>query len=173
MNKPTPAVAIDAATFKAALSHASTAVTVVTTNGPYGRAGVTCSAITSVCDDPPTVLLCLNRNGYAAGLLRKNGILAVNWLAAEHADVSQVFAGVGSVPMESRFLGAEWSQSTTAAPSHIDALISFDCSISHVVDVGSHCVVFAHVHGANYRQDGQPLIYHRRQYTTTIDHLHL
>src|SRR3546814_6288403 len=42
--------AIDAAAFKAALSNASTPVTVVATDGPFGRAGPTCSAVSSVCD---------------------------------------------------------------------------------------------------------------------------
>src|SRR3546814_19429700 len=45
--------AIDAAAFKAALSNASTPVTVVATDGPFGRAGLTCSAVSSVCDSPP------------------------------------------------------------------------------------------------------------------------
>src|SRR3546814_10591848 len=53
--------AIDAAAFKAALSNASTPVTVVATDGPFGRAGLTCSAVSSVCDTPPTILLCVNR----------------------------------------------------------------------------------------------------------------
>src|SRR3546814_20713364 len=54
--------AIDAAAFKAALSNASTPVTVVATDGPFGRAGLTCSAVSSVCDTPPTILLCVNRD---------------------------------------------------------------------------------------------------------------
>src|SRR3546814_20921211 len=49
--------AIDAAAFKAALSNASTTVTVVATDGPLGRAGLTCSAVSSVCDTPPTLPL--------------------------------------------------------------------------------------------------------------------
>src|SRR3546814_8911898 len=62
--------AIDAAAFKAALSNASTPVTVVATDGPFGRAGLTCSAVSSVCDTPPTILLCVNRQSYATEIGR-------------------------------------------------------------------------------------------------------
>ncbi len=94
--------------FREALSKASTPVTVVATNGPSGLAGLTCSAVCSVCDDPPTVLLCINRRSFATSIIKNNGVLSVNWLAASHANMSQTFAGVGSVPMDQRFNGEGW-----------------------------------------------------------------
>src|SRR3546814_6046406 len=80
---------IDAAAFKAALSNASTPVTVVATDGPFGRAGLTCSAVSSVCDTPPTILLCVNRQSYATGIIKNNGVLSVNWLAAIQSSRSE------------------------------------------------------------------------------------
>src|SRR3546814_3684867 len=100
--------AIVAAAVKAALSNASTPVTVVATDGPFGRAGLTCSAVSSVCDTPPTIILCVNRQSYAKGIIKNNGVLYVNWLAAIQSSVSQVFAGVGSVRMEDRFNDEGW-----------------------------------------------------------------
>src|SRR3546814_11328365 len=92
--------AIDAAAFKAALSNASTPVTVVATDGPFGRAGLTCSAVSTVCDTTPTILLCVNRPSYAQGIIKNNSILSLYWLAALLSFVYQVFAVVGSVVLD-------------------------------------------------------------------------
>jgi flavin reductase (NADH)/flavin reductase/chlorophenol-4-monooxygenase component 1 len=153
--------------FRDALSRASTAVTIVATNGPFGLAGLTCSAVCSVSDDPPTVLLCLNRKSFAASIIKKNGVLSVNWLAAGQESLSQIFAGIGAVPMEERFTGTAWEAITTGSPCRTDAAISFDCAIVDTIDVGTHSVVFARVVAKNLSQDFSPLVYHRRQYATT------
>jgi flavin reductase (DIM6/NTAB) family NADH-FMN oxidoreductase RutF len=153
--------------FRDALSKATTPVTVVATNGPFGLAGVTCSAVCSVCDDPPTVLLCVNRKSYAASIIKDNGVLSVNWLAAGQAIISQTFAGIGSVPMEERFADEGWRIIATGAPCLMDAAISFDCAVVNTIDVGSHSVIFAEVVAKIQSEECSPLVYHRRQYATT------
>jgi flavin reductase (DIM6/NTAB) family NADH-FMN oxidoreductase RutF len=153
--------------FRDALSKALTPVTVVATNGPFGLAGLTCSAVCSVCDDPPTVLLCVNRKSFAAGIIKNNGVLSVNWLAADQASISQTFAGVGSVPMEQRFADEGWQTIATGAPCRMDAVISLDCTIVSSMDVGSHSVIFAEVVAKSHSEECSPLVYHRRQYATT------
>lgn len=160
-NRPKALTALE---FKDVLSRASTPVTVVATNGLFGLAGVTCSAVCSVCDDPPTVLLCVNRKSFAADIIRKNGVLSVNWLTADQAGISQIFAGVGSLPMEQRFAGGDWRTIVTGAPCRMDAAVSLDCSIVNAIDVGSHCVIFAEVVGKNHSEECSSLVYYRRQY---------
>src|SRR5262245_33886561 len=73
---------ISVSEFRDALARAVTAVTVVTTDGPGGLAGVTCSAVASVCDTPPTVLVCMNRRSYVNGVIKQNDVLCVNWLSS-------------------------------------------------------------------------------------------
>ena len=51
--------------FREALSKVASAVTVVSTDGPSGAAGLTCSAVCAVSDAPPTLLVCVNRNSAA------------------------------------------------------------------------------------------------------------
>jgi flavin reductase (DIM6/NTAB) family NADH-FMN oxidoreductase RutF len=153
--------------FKDTLSKALTPVTVVATDGPGGLAGLTCSAVCSVCDEPPIILLCINRKSFAASVIKKNGVLSVNWLAAGQSHISQTFAGVGSVPMERRFDGAGWDTITTGAPCRMDAAVSLDCEIANTIDVGSHSVIFARVVAKHHSEGCSPLVYHRRQYATT------
>ena len=94
---------VSAAEFRDALSNALTPVTIVATDGEHGLAGVTCSAVCSVCDTPPTIMVCINRKSFSNSVIKANGVLCVNWLQADHAPVSQMFAGAGSVPMPQRF----------------------------------------------------------------------
>jgi hypothetical protein len=48
--------------FRDAMARLGAAVNIVTTDGTAGRAGFTASAVCSVTDDPPTLLVCLNRS---------------------------------------------------------------------------------------------------------------
>src|SRR5215510_6680499 len=66
--------------FRNALSKLATAVSVVTTAGPAGAAGVTCSAVCALSDDPATVLVCVHGKSATNTAIKKNGILCVNCL---------------------------------------------------------------------------------------------
>jgi flavin reductase (DIM6/NTAB) family NADH-FMN oxidoreductase RutF len=153
--------------FRAALSKAVTPVTVLATDGPHGRAGITCSAVCSVCDTPPTILVCVNRKSYANGVIRANGVLTVNWLSASQRALSQAFAGVGSLPMEERFACGAWEILATGAPYSTEALLSLDCHIATAFEVGSHSIFLAHVVATSHAEGRDPLAYCRRAYTTT------
>jgi flavin reductase (DIM6/NTAB) family NADH-FMN oxidoreductase RutF len=159
--------AVSSADFKEALSRASAHVTVVATNGPFGLAGLTCSAVCSVCDDPPTILFCVSQKSFATSIIKKNGVLSVNWLAAGQTAISQMFAGFGAVPMEDRFARMEWETIETGAPCRADAVICFDCTLANTIDVATHSVFFAHVVARRVAEEYSPLVYHRRQYVTT------
>ena len=51
----------DKQTFRDAMACVGAAVNIITTDGPAGLAGFTASAVCSVTDSPPTLLVCLNR----------------------------------------------------------------------------------------------------------------
>ena len=71
--------------FLEGMSRAASAVSVVTTDGPAGRAGVTVSAMTSVSADgeAPTMLTCLNATSSVLALVLKNGCFCINLLQSE------------------------------------------------------------------------------------------
>ena len=49
--------------YRDAMACLGAAVNIVTTDGRAGRAGFTASAVCSVTDDPPTLLVCMSRGG--------------------------------------------------------------------------------------------------------------
>lgn len=94
-------VAVDKQDFRDAMARLGSAVNIITTDGPAGRAGFTASAVCSVTDSPPTLLVCLNRSASVYSVFQQNQTLCVNTLCAEHESLSNLFGG--KTPMEMRF----------------------------------------------------------------------
>jgi flavin reductase len=151
--------------FRDAMARLGAAVNVVTTDGAAGRAGLTASAVCSVTDDPPTLLVCLNRSSRASALFKRNGVLCVNTLAAGQDALSDVFAGKGRMEPEDRFASARWTRLATGAPVLEDAaVVSFDCRIAEIVEKGTHSVLFAEIEGIRQGAEGGALIWYGRDY---------
>jgi flavin reductase (DIM6/NTAB) family NADH-FMN oxidoreductase RutF len=149
--------------FLAAMRQVASGVTVVTTDGPAGLAGLTVSAMCSLSADPPSLLVCINRRSRAIEILRRNGVFCVNALSTEQVDVARIFAGQGSEQGASRFASVPWRRLTTAAPAFKEALAVFDCHIAHGMAFGSHDILIGVVAESHVRQ-GLPLVYSNRGY---------
>jgi len=155
--------AVDAASFREAMSRLGAAVHVVTSVGPAGRTGFTATAVASVSDQPPTLLVCLNRRSNSAPLLGVNRVLCVNTLRADEEAIADLFAGRTGT-REERFAAGEWTTLATGAPVLASAVVAFDCRISEIKAVGSHNVIFAVVEAVQFGPPGPALVYHERAY---------
>src|SRR5260370_32113354 len=114
------------------------AVHIVTTDGPAGSAGFTASAACSVTDDPPTLLVCLNRASQLHSIFQENGVFCLNTLTADQQALAELFARHGGMPMQERFAMPVWERWKTGAPVLRDALACFDCRLTDVKEVGPH-----------------------------------
>ncbi|WP_265555054.1 NADH-dependent FMN reductase RutF [Serratia grimesii] len=152
--------------FRDAMARLGSAVNIITTDGPGGRAGFTASAVCSVTDTPPTLLVCLNRSASVYSVFKQNQTLCVNTLAAEHESLSNLFGG--KTPMDLRFSAARWSTLVTGAPILHGAIVSFDCQISQLVSVGTHDILFCQVVAITRNDDGHGLAYFDRRYHSLL-----
>jgi flavin reductase (DIM6/NTAB) family NADH-FMN oxidoreductase RutF len=98
-------------------------VNVVTTDWPAGRSGVTVSEMSSVSADGenPTILVCVNRQGTAAGPIVENGVFCVNILRDDQSYISDRFAGRHGVGID-KFSGVHLAGNSTGAPWILDSL---------------------------------------------------
>jgi flavin reductase len=126
--------------FRAGMARLGAAVHVVTSDGVAGKAGIAASAVCSVTDSPPTLLVCVNQQSSAHNALIENGVLCVNTLGASHEALSRKF-GAG-VSVEERFAGTVWGTLKTGAPVLEGAIVSFDCKVIDTVCQGTHRVFF-------------------------------
>ena len=150
--------------YRDAMACLGAAVNIVTTDGSAGRAGFTASAICSVTDDPPTLLVCINRGSSAYSSVTRNEVVCVNVLSARHEPLSRLFGG--KVPADERFAAAAWSTLATGAPVLSECSTSFDCRIADTVNVGTHDVLFCRVVALQRFGCTDNLIYFGRAYHT-------
>ncbi len=155
---------VDQKDYREAMARLGAAVNVITTIGPTGRRGFTASAVCSVTDSPPTLLVCLNRTSDSNQALKENRILCVNTLAAHQQDLSPIFAGLTEGDYNTRFANACWGTLTTGAPVLQEALASFDCRVTEWTEVGTHSVFFCEVEAICGVEGGAGLIYFGRNY---------
>ncbi len=149
--------------FVEAMSRAATSVSVVTTDGPAGRAGVTVSAMCSVSADRPSLLVCVHHLSPACAAIKENGRFCVNVLRADQSAISDTFAGRLAAPGGDKFGCARWRRLATGAPALDDPLAAFDCTLMRHVEWGSHFVLIGDI--VDVETDaGTPLIYVHRGY---------
>ncbi|AMM87118.1 flavin reductase (plasmid) [Martelella sp. AD-3] len=152
--------------FREGMSRLGAAVTLLTSDGVSGRHGMTASAVVSVTDTPPTLIVCVNRKIRCHDLFVENGVLAVNVLAGRHQELTSRFGGRFQ---GDRFAGNNWIKLKTGAPVLEDAEVAFDCRIVDVRPVGSHSVMTCEVETVRlHALDAEGLIWFGRHF----HHLH-
>lgn len=161
-----PAAAGD---FIAAMGMAATGVSVVTTDGPAGRFGLTVSAVSSVSAEPPLVLVCINRKSPALAALDANGTFAVNLLAAHNRAYAETFSGRPREGKPFDFANHEWQEGRTGLPLVSEATAVFECETESSFDAGTHRVLIGRVVAA-HKGIAEPLVYCNRAYRRIISH---
>ncbi|GBQ96086.1 flavin mononucleotide reductase YcdH [Acetobacter nitrogenifigens DSM 23921 = NBRC 105050] len=155
-------MSVDAAVFREAMSRLGAAVTIVTTGSLDAPVGFTASAVCSVTDTPPTLLVCLNRSTRARPAFAELGAICVNVLSAGQDALSNHFAS--PMEMSERFALGHWTTLETGAPTLEEAVASFDCRITQMVEVGTHTVIFGAVQAIRLGGDVGGLVYFNRAY---------
>ncbi|MDZ5696461.1 MULTISPECIES: flavin reductase [Phyllobacteriaceae] len=150
--------------YRDAMARFAGAVHVVTTDGRAGRRGVTAIAACSVSDNPPTVLVCLNRENPNNDAFLQNGVFALNTLSSEQQPLADAFSGLTGLPPEERFALGDWEMLSSGAPVLVGAIAAFDCRVIDTKDLATHRIYFGKVTGLRVGANLPPLLYHDRGY---------
>lgn len=150
--------------YRDAMARFGAAVNVITSDGAAGRCGFTASAVCSVTDEPPTVLVCINRNSDSHPIIAINKVLCVNTLNAGQQALSPLFGGQVESDLETRFAAASWSVLETGSPVLDEATVAFDCRVSGITEIGTHSVLFCEVVALREGPAHEGLIYFGRDY---------
>lgn len=150
---------IDEATFKLAMSHFASGVTVVTTEQEGRAYGMTVSAFSSLSLDPPLVLVCIEKSVTTHDVLAATGVFGVSILAAEQREISNRFASRS----ESKFDGLEVQRRTLGVPLIPGAICTLECRVQAQLPGGDHTIFVGEVVSAE-TSEGAPLLYFRSGY---------
>jgi flavin reductase (DIM6/NTAB) family NADH-FMN oxidoreductase RutF len=138
---------IDAARFRAAMARFPGAVTIVTALHGAERRGITATAVCSVSADPPSLLVCLNRQTGTCAAVHESGLFNVSLLPDEASPIALRFAGVGGVTGEEKFAAGDWTIDVRGLPVLAEASLSFSCEVAEVTEAGSHSIFIGQIIG--------------------------
>lgn len=157
--------------FLDAMSLTAATVTVVTTGGPAGRAGVTVSAMTPVSadSDAPMVLVCINDASSAVRSILENRAFCINILREDQRMISDAFSGRLARFRGDKFTCGNWVESETGSQRLVTALAALDCVLAGHQRQGTHHVIFGYVQSTIRSDHGKPLIYFNRSYCDLVD----
>ena len=147
--------------FKAGMRQIASTVSIITTTLEGRRAGLTATAVCSVCADPPTLLVCVNQDSGTFATLRDAGVFCVNVLSGAHADTAMRFSD-SSLKGERKFDNDTWLTGTSGLPVLEGALASFECKTVSLTEVGTHGLFLAQVTEVTVTGGAHPLLYFNR-----------
>ncbi|GLS24113.1 flavin reductase [Labrys miyagiensis] len=138
-------------------------VSVITAGEGDERTGLTVTSAVSLAVDPPTMIICVNREASAWPIIRRYGHYCVNILAHDQQHVADRFAGKGGIKGVARYENASWRGLFTGALALEGALASIDCEVEEFIDRHSHSIVIGAVRGIR-TNPGKPLVYAQGSY---------
>ena len=150
-------------TFRDTIGSFATGVTIVTTTGRDGPAGMTTNAVSSLSLDPLLMLVCFDHGSRTLDVVRESRRFAVNVLRAEDVDLAAVFA--------SKRVAAEKFESVTHSESHgvpvLDSALAWiACELRELLPGGDHEIGIGEVIGMGTGAPSDPLVWFRGAYTT-------
>lgn len=151
---------LDAAAYRAAISHFATGVTVVTSAGSAGPSGLTANAICSLSLEPLLMLVCLENNSRTLKAVRESRRLAVNVLAQGQQALATRFAS--KAPEREKFDGVGHRE-VDGAPV-LDGVVAWlTGEVTDLLPGGDHQIGVAAVRTVE-APGGDPLVYFRSGY---------
>lgn len=141
----------------------TTGVAVITSIYEDQQYGMTVNSFTSVSLDPPLVSVALRQLTHTHELVVKSGMFSVTILTSAQKELSDRFAG--KLPnITNRFDGVQTETVSLDSPVFKDGMAYLDCRVISSMPVGENTLFVAEVLDARGEGEGEPLVYHNRQY---------
>ena len=152
--------AIDEAGFRSLMARFATGVTVITSTGADGPAGMTANAVASLSLDPLLVMAGFDLRSRTLAAVRQSRRFAVSVLASDQEDISRIFAG--KQPEREKFTACAYTE-RAGVPVMAGALAWLCCQVSAVYPGGDHVIVVGEAveMGGN---GGEPLLFYGGRY---------
>jgi flavin reductase (DIM6/NTAB) family NADH-FMN oxidoreductase RutF len=151
------------ADFVQAMGQHVASVCVITTFHGGERFGLTATAVTSICADPPRLLVCVNKSGQTHEKIVASKHFGVNVLAEEQEKIGQAFANILGRDFN-RFSLGEWRAGEAGTPLLQNASAVFDCRVAETIDQFTHTIFIGEVLATAAGIGIDPLVYGARRF---------
>ncbi len=154
---------LDQNEFRSALSQFATGVTVITTLGDEEQPhSMTANAFSSICLDPPTIMVCIGHNTHTHGFLQKTNRFGVNILTQDQQELGVYFAK----KLEDRDGGVEYqySEGNDKVPVLEGSMVFFGCEVLGTHVYGDHTIYIGAVKEMRREEPGAPLMFYNSRW---------
>lgn len=149
----------DPTAFRSAMRGVIGNCSLITTGTGDEANGLIVTSAVSLSIEPPTLLVCVNRQSSSFAVLKAAGYFGWSCLGAAHQDVAERFSGVTGVRGPDRYDGAAWETAVTGARLLVGAPTAFDCTIEEMIDRATHTIIIGRVQAIRSAPDAGALTY--------------
>jgi len=144
---------------KAGMRRLAASVCVVSLCDQQGQRQVmTATAVTSVSDSPPALLVCINKEASVFSAVQNGGDFCVSILNQGQKDISALCAGL--TDEQDRFSQGNWQDNDQGLPYLAEAEANFFCHNDKLIDYGSHLIAIGKLYAVRTAEgDVAPLLY--------------
>ena len=135
---------LSSAEYRGAMRQVAFSVAIVTSKHGEVFNGLTATAVSSVSAEPPKLLVCVNNDASAKTLIDQSGILAVNFLNEDQANIARAFS-TAKLPGAQRFSSGSWLSLISGAPVLSEAAAVFDCRVEQHIAESTHAIFICKV----------------------------
>jgi flavin reductase (DIM6/NTAB) family NADH-FMN oxidoreductase RutF len=150
--------------YRSGVQNLAAAVCLVTAGRGDQLHGFTATAVMSLSDDPPSLVVGVGSANSSHDLICDSGWFCVNVLADHQLMLADVFAGRGGLRGQERFAEGQWELSRQGPPMLTSALANFVCQLTDRHCYPTHSLIVGHVIELRQAGQGRPLLYWRRSY---------
>jgi len=154
------------ADFLNAMRRLTTTVSVISCAHEDTWFGMTATAVTSVCAEPPALLVCINGSAATHDPLLASARFCVNMLGVGQQNISAAFSG--KLKGVDRFSEGTWSLSDDGLPYLERAQASIFCRTERVVPFGTHSIFIGSVDWVSLGGQIAPLLYEDGRYVRSM-----
>ncbi|WGS54034.1 flavin reductase family protein [Paraburkholderia sp. D15] len=147
-----------------AMRRLARSVAVISCSDGERRYSMSATAVDSLSTEPPSLLICVNRNSSIFPPLDKGAAFGVNVLSAQHQHIAIDCSG--RLKGEDRFSTGDWQRSAQGVPFLLDAQASLICEQDGRFDYGTHAIFIGRVEQVLISGEVDPLVYVDGAYTT-------
>ncbi|WP_133254447.1 flavin reductase family protein [Paraburkholderia unamae] len=154
--------------FRSAMRQYAASVNIITCRARGTWYGMTATAITSLCADPPSLLLCINRGNNFYAAISEASEFCVNLLGTQHQEVSAAFSRTVENPLD-KFSSGRWNCELDGIPYLVDSPVNIFCKVASTFSFGTHDIVVGtceRILGSEDAGRSSPLLYTNGQYTS-------
>jgi flavin reductase (DIM6/NTAB) family NADH-FMN oxidoreductase RutF len=154
---------LDKASFRHAMGHFASGVTIMTTTTAGRMHGMTVSAFTSQSLDPLLILVSVERSTVMHQLVLQSRAFAINILD-EHGEGTARFFADNARLNGPEFREGAYQIGTTGSPILDEAAAYLEATVHSTLEAGDHTIIVGQVVALEILRDAEPLIYYRSGY---------